>query len=447
MVASKGVSRATSVVSNGNARDVLKRRNKPYRTEQQKVIAKKRKLDIKVCPPFDSSIVGHDTDLSSRRLTVRMYRAGTRFSHWAHPILPSCVKKSQGSVDSLSTLSTSVLSQAQPSPIYDRNTTNTHEQANAAGNNAWDPEKLSHHVHRIGYHFLSEVVEEACATLGYHAYKNSFISTEELKQRQHDSIVSKAFAKHGLNYDCVKGNEETPEQVRAAIKEMFPKIPQHDLDEIVTRAWEAGSHRVGSATDVPLSRRAQLATLARIRHTYTDYDALLRAFGDWQGTRKQVEPFCVQKMIEWRGETDGDDEGLEEIIRETIVIDDDDDDDDAGGDSSDTGGASDTSMEISHRPAAVDDLRAEEANERDHRFFQRHQPLDRTLAERSDIARQKINAVRTGDYNRRAYAYNQPAEYRQPQPEIPQRIYIPSYDRAEPPQQVMSGDRIMRLVS
>ena len=51
MVAYKGASRATSVVSSGNARDVLKRRNKPYKTEQQKIIAKKRKLDLKVRPP------------------------------------------------------------------------------------------------------------------------------------------------------------------------------------------------------------------------------------------------------------------------------------------------------------------------------------------------------------------------------------------------------------
>jgi hypothetical protein len=51
MVASKAASRAVSVVSTTNARDVLKRRNKPYKTEQQKVIAKKRKLDIQVCLP------------------------------------------------------------------------------------------------------------------------------------------------------------------------------------------------------------------------------------------------------------------------------------------------------------------------------------------------------------------------------------------------------------
>jgi intracellular sulfur oxidation DsrE/DsrF family protein len=49
MVASKAASRAVSVLATTNARDVLKRRNKPYKTEQQKVIAKKRKLDIQVC--------------------------------------------------------------------------------------------------------------------------------------------------------------------------------------------------------------------------------------------------------------------------------------------------------------------------------------------------------------------------------------------------------------
>jgi hypothetical protein len=321
------------------------------------------------------------------------------------------------------------------------NTTDICQQANSGGIHSRDPGKLSHHVHRIGYHFRSEVVEDACKALEYYPFQDTFLTGEELKQRQHNSIVSKAFARQGLNYDRITGNEETPEQVRAAIKEMFPKIPQHDLDEIVTRAWEAGSDRVGGAKDIPLSRRAQLATLARIRHTYTDYDALLRAFGDWRGTREQVEPICVQKMIEWRGETDGDDEGLEEIIRETIVIDDDDDDDE-GGDSSDTGGASDTSIEISHRPAAVEDLRAEEATERDHRYFQRNQVHDRTLAKRNDIARQKINAVRSGEHHRRAHAYNQHDEHRQPQ-----RIYVPSYGRAELPQQIMSGGRIMRLVS
>jgi hypothetical protein len=61
---------------------------------------------------------GHNTNLLPRRHTVRMSRReGTRSSHWAHPTSPNIVKNSQGSVDFLSTSSTSVLSRAQPSLI------------------------------------------------------------------------------------------------------------------------------------------------------------------------------------------------------------------------------------------------------------------------------------------------------------------------------------------
>jgi hypothetical protein len=57
MLAIRGGSRAASVASNSNARDILKRRNKPYRTEQQMIIAKKPKLDIQVCSSFIQSTV------------------------------------------------------------------------------------------------------------------------------------------------------------------------------------------------------------------------------------------------------------------------------------------------------------------------------------------------------------------------------------------------------
>jgi hypothetical protein len=314
---------------------------------------------------------------------------------------------------------------------------------------ARDPAKVSHHLQRIGYHFRSEIVETACETLGFFPYQGTFITGADLKQKQHNSVVAKAFAKMGLNYDRVQGNEESPEQVRAAIKELFPKIPQHDLDAIVTHAWAKNSKRVGSATDIPLPRRVQLAVIARIRHTYTDYDALLGAFGDWKSVRMEVEPGCLKKLIEWRGETGDDDETLEEIVRETIVIDDDDDDapfTGRGGDSSDTGNVSDTSIEISHRPAAAEDLRAEEASERDHRYFQRRIP-ERVQAQRNDIARQKILTFRSREQNARAYAHNQPPPYQHPPAGTAQRIYVPVHDSAKPPRQVIVGGQVLRLVS
>jgi hypothetical protein len=334
-----------------------------------------------------------------------------------------------------------------PSPIAQLADIN--QQAAPVSLNARDPGKVSHHIHRIGYHFRSEIVETACENLGYFPYQGAFITGEDLKQKQHNSVVAQAFAKMGLNYDRVQGNEESPEQVRAAIKELFPKIPQLDLDAIVTHAWAKNSKRVGSAVDIPLPRRVQLAVIARIRHTYTDYDALLGAFGDWKGTRMEVEPGCLQKLIEWRGETGDDDEALEEIVRETIVIDDDDDDAPFAGrgdDSSDTGDVSDTSIEISHRPAVAEDLRAEHASERDHRYFQRRIP-ERVQAQRNDIARQKIQTYRSREQNARAYAHNQPAAYQHTPAGTPQRIYVPAHDNAEPPRQVIVGGQVLRLVS
>lgn len=278
--------------------------------------------------------------------------------------------------------------------------------------------------------------------MGYVPYENTFITTADLQQKQHNSVVARAFAKLGLNYDRVQGNEETPEQIRAAIKELYPRIPQSDLDAIIDHSWKKGEKRVGHAKDIPLSRRVQLAVGARIRHMYTDYDVLLKAFSDWKNTRKEVEPDTLKKLIEWRGETDdGDDETLEEIVRETIVIDDDDDDE-----SIDGGDASDSSIEISHRPAAEEDLRAEEASERDHRFFQRRIP-ERTQARRNDLARQTIQAYRAQEHNARAYAHNQPATYQYP-PDVPvQRIYAPLHDPADPPKQVVVGGQVLRLVS
>jgi hypothetical protein len=55
MASSGDVSRAASVMSDSNARNLLKRRHKPYKTEQSKVTAKKRKLNIEVCSSFIAS--------------------------------------------------------------------------------------------------------------------------------------------------------------------------------------------------------------------------------------------------------------------------------------------------------------------------------------------------------------------------------------------------------
>ncbi|KAK3066137.1 hypothetical protein LTR53_017634 [Teratosphaeriaceae sp. CCFEE 6253] len=350
------------------ARDILKKRNRPYKTEQQLVFAKKRKLH-----------------LHTAAYTQAIPR-GYTFLPVGTPDLAERCKEISRQKD------------------YAVNVVN----AKPASKNAHDPSHVSHHIARIGYHFRSEVVDEAREQLGYIFYYGEFVKEAELEQQRRQaaqqSIIAKTLAKYGVSTDGLaqQSQRESPDKVRAAIKELFPKIPDLDLGEIVRHAWEEGSDRVGTRSEIELPRRVQLATIARIRHMYTDYDRLLRAF-EWKQAREMVEPVCLQKLIEWRGESDiEDDNELEEIVRETIVIDDDDDappghggetDDDSVIEIGD-GDTSDASIEIIHHRAADNDFGVESAVEESRRRPDRHRPQKDTQDLHRAMARQMIGAAR-----------------------------------------------------
>lgn len=88
-----------------------------------------------------------------------------------------------------------------------------------------------------------------------------------------------------------------------------------------------GTNRVGNAKELSLARRVQLAVVAHIRHTYTEYDNILkRKTGSWLEARQRVEHVSLAKLKEWRDETDEASNELEETFREVIVLDDDDED-------------------------------------------------------------------------------------------------------------------------
>lgn len=197
--------------------------------------------------------------------------------------------------------------------------------------------------------------------------------------------------------------QESEEQVRATIRELFPRIPDNDLQHVIDWGWKEGSKHVGLNEDLPLSRRAQLATIASIRHRYTDYDTLLKAF-DYRSAREIVEQDSLRKLIEWRGEheRDGDDEGLEEMV-EAIIIDDSDAEDGRLVDGSEADDedsemdTSDASVEFTHEVAAAEDLRPESVDESSRSLLRRYQPRHRSVEARQQnnyIAKQKISAVR-----------------------------------------------------
>ncbi|KAK0800383.1 hypothetical protein LTR91_013465 [Friedmanniomyces endolithicus] len=361
-----GASKAASVRTSragSTARDIIKHRDKPYKTEQHRILAKKRKLNL-------------------RTTYTQNMPSGYTFLPVGTPDLAERCKE---------------ISRKKDVPV---NVVN----AKPVSKNAEDPLHVSHHIARIGYHFRADIVDEAREQLGYVLYRGKFVKEADLQtQRQQaaqDSAVARAFERQGVSADHIrqKSQRETPDKVRAAIKELFPKIPDFDLDEIVRRAWEEGASRVGTNSQLGLPRRVQLATIARIRHTYTDYDQLLRAF-EWKEARVMVEPGCLQKLIEWRGENeDQDDDELEEIVRETIVIDDDDDTLEAGISDAYTSpieidSGSDASVEIIHHVAAQD-FGAESADDRSRRRARRSHPRQSAQDLRHAIAKQKIGDAR-----------------------------------------------------
>lgn len=218
---------------------------------------------------------------------------------------------------------------------------------------------------------------------------------EDLMQQSEQSRLARALTRYGLL--PFTSTQETDDQVRAAIRELFPNIPQEDVKEILGHAWEEGTRRVGNCTELSLARRAQLAVIARIRHKYTDYDHLLKTF-DWRIARDMVQPYCVAKLMQWIGLDQNDDE-LEMFIRETIVIDDHDEHDDSDAVRSYTrdeeeGQISDSSVEVIQRPVGDANFGAESSDELSRQYLKRYQPLPRSTRQPHVEVRQTMREVR-----------------------------------------------------
>jgi hypothetical protein len=58
--------------------------------------------------------------------------------------------------------------------------------------------------------------------------------------------------------------KESKDQIRSAILEVFPKVPEPDLDAIVSHAFEEGTNRVGNAKDLSLARRYVHTSLGQV---------------------------------------------------------------------------------------------------------------------------------------------------------------------------------------
>ncbi|GKT49392.1 uncharacterized protein ColSpa_09573 [Colletotrichum spaethianum] len=182
-----------------------------------------------------------------------------------------------------------------------------------------DASDLSLQIHRVGYHIRENIVDRALAELGL-----TDVYVPELIGQGDGGLVEK----------IPDDQDEIDKQADAALRELFPRIPNTDRQQIIDHAFQKGRHFkgdlvVGLQQDLSLSRRVQLAVLAHIRHNHTRYDELLRET-TWHNARRATEQLCLDILVKWRGDDENGRNQLDEILREVVVLSDDSDDEDSG---------------------------------------------------------------------------------------------------------------------
>ena len=92
--------------------------------------------------------------------------------------------------------------------------------------------QVSFHIRRLGNHFRNIVVERACRFLGYHSRGLRMVrSGHSSRQEQSRNFLSADDELAGLSKD------QRIKRIGDAIRELFPLIPDRDVDMIITRGF------------------------------------------------------------------------------------------------------------------------------------------------------------------------------------------------------------------
>lgn len=208
-------------------------------------------------------------------------------------------------------------------------------------------------MHRIGFHFPNRIIDLVCIKYGIK------ISSKGTLVDQYGSVPLRVSTTTSTRRRAPRDLEAGEDQItintkaREAITDLFPNIPNEDLWKIIKTAFQKGQHKVGTANELPLVRRAQLAVVAHIRHVYTDYDKLLRR-GGYHTARTRVEKPTLEKLVAWRGDDENGSKMMEDVLKEVVVISDDESSEDERDNVATRRGKRDSSVET---VSSDDDLR------------------------------------------------------------------------------------------
>ena len=187
-------------------------------------------------------------------------------------------------------------------------------------------------MHRVGYHFPTEVVSLVCAQYGIRLDNRGRVIKEH--GQNDDNFMRLQINGEVILNEKIRDQVDINTEAKEIITDLFPRIPDKDMFQIIKTAFQLGTGKVGTADEIPLVRRAQLSVVAHIRHVYTDYDRLIRRI-PYNEARHKVEEPTLGKLVEWsadEGASEEDRRRAEELFREVIVLSDDDASDSEGDD-------------------------------------------------------------------------------------------------------------------
>jgi hypothetical protein len=85
------------------------------------------------------------------------------------------------------------------------------------------------------------------------------------------------------------------------LKQLFPMMPDRVASAITEHTTEVGAGTVGRTGNLDLEEKARLATIAHVRHRFTNYDEFLQCGWDNQEAREMVKDKIDAILAEWTG--------------------------------------------------------------------------------------------------------------------------------------------------
>lgn len=93
-------------------------------------------------------------------------------------------------------------------------------------------------MHRLGYHFRSVIVEEASASIQLQSVRRGGVNV--LQSSAHYDLTAAG------RYPIPATQEEINKQADAAIRDLFPRIPNTDRQQIIDHAFQLVSKTIRS---------------------------------------------------------------------------------------------------------------------------------------------------------------------------------------------------------